>query len=534
MQGIRPIRTALSLAAVVTLSAACSSMEEEIERTQADIDAAAEQAEGLEVGQTLARDEPRLVKDRETLWLGLDERESVREIPPALQKDFAVKETFDSVIAIAEHVSLTTGIPVNVSPDAIADLAFEELREEMQERAAQSDGSQTGPLGLAGAGGQPVPGGGSDTNQIRFEADYQGDLAGFFDAVAARYNIDWRYREGRVNFFRYGTETFTIETLPGIASGATGIEGNAGEDSASTLSAQFNVQNLDVWADLRDTVTTMLSGEGLVTISPSIGKLTVTDIPANLRRVEDYIEEQNRALAKSVTVDITVVSLSLRASERFGVDWSVVTESLAENMTGTVDTGTPSNGLFSLSLDGDFGPATTGSEAFIDALSTQGDVSVVTGGSVTTLNNRPAPIRSGRTTTFLAAEDVTVTDNTTQSQLTPGEFSTGFNAKVLPHILPNNDILLEYGVNLRNLVELAEISSADGTRIQAPDIAVDEFVQQTRIGSGETMVTGGFLQDRAEINREGVGAASNVLAGGVNSERVQDRIFIIIEPVLQD
>lgn len=535
----RTTRTALALAAAMTLGVGCS-IGENVEKTEGAIDETAERTEGLETGEVIAEREPAGIAESESLYLGLDERENAREVPEALKRDFAVKETFDSVIAIAEHVSLTTGIPVNVSPDAISDLAFDELEDELESGNQGAGGNENnGALGLGGAQAPNVPGLDGESNQIKFEADYEGDLAGFLDAVSARYSVDWRYREGRVNFYRYGTETFTIETLPGIANGSTSMDGQSGGESSSTLSASFNSDNLDVWAELRNTVDTMLSEDGEVTISPSIGKLTVTDIPANLRRVGDYVEDQNRSLAKSVAVEITVLNVSLEEGENYGIDWSVVTDSIASNVSGAINTGTGAADVdgdtFSLSVDPDSGAGLSGSEAIVDALSTQGDVSVVTRGSVTTLNNRPAPLRSGRSVTYLAEREREDGDDGEDSvSVTPGTFRTGFSAKVLPHILPDNEILLEYGVDLRSLIELAQIEDGNGGFIQAPDIAVDEFVQQTRVKSGETMVTGGFLQERSSVDREGVGAASNVLAGNTASEQIQDRLFIIVEPVLQD
>lgn len=96
-------------------------------------------------------------------------------------------------------------------------------------------------------------------------------------------------------------------------------------------------------------------------------------------------------------------------------------------------------------------------DAIVKALSTQGTTTLVTSGTVTTLNNKPAPIQVIKKQKYIS--EITKTnsgsdgDNYDISTETE-EIETGFTMDVLPRILEHGRLLLMFNLTLSDLIAL--------------------------------------------------------------------------------
>jgi len=181
----------------------------------------------------------------------------------------------------------------------------------------------------------------------------------------------------------------------------------------------------------------MVSAKGRFVSSPATGTVTVTDTPAVLRRVEEFIRAQNDALSRQVLVNVRVLAVSKSGDDNYGINWNAVYQNIAKNWNVSINTNiNPIAGAGTITIQAPPGatPKTgwRGSEAMISALSEQGRVSQLTSASVITLNNQPAPLQVGQQTTYLASSTSnTVADAGGASavasvSLTPGQVTTGF------------------------------------------------------------------------------------------------------------
>src|SRR5205085_7054833 len=89
-------------------------------------------------------------------------------------------------------------------------------------------------------------------------------------------------------------------------------------------STGLSFSGLSVWSAIEASVRQMLGAAGRVVASPATGTLTVTDTPAVLEKVAEYLEEQNRSLNRQVSVHVRVLSVELEEGETYGIQWDLV------------------------------------------------------------------------------------------------------------------------------------------------------------------------------------------------------------------
>ena len=491
------------------------------------------------------------------IWLG---KSIVKVGQPTLPAVFYEQATFDRTVTslseLAERLTLRSGIPTKVTADA----------------QAVANGSAT-PATATGANGQPTaaPSGASTANTLANNAAKQrepvrisyanGTFKGLLDTVAARYGVYWKYSNGMIQFYYTDSRTFQITALPGDSNfsatvtsqaastggvsstgggggsgGGGGGSGNSGVSSNNGQNTAFTSQ-LSVYTSIEKTVVAMLTSRGKVVGSPATGSITVVDTPDSLDRVAEYIETENKNLQRQITINVTVLSVTLSGQDNYGIQWNLVYNNLATNygiqnkITAPTGTAPSSFSAGIISSNSKF----SGSQLLVQALAQQGKVRQETSASVVTLNNQPVPVQVATQTTYLASSQTTLTNTVgTSTTLTPGVVTTGFNMSVLPHVLNNGTVLLQFTADISSLEALGTVSSGTGSgaaSIQVPTVDTRNFLQRVSMKSNETLIISGFEQVDDSLTRNGVGTPGNfLLGGGVNGTTAKQIIVILITP----
>lgn len=498
---------------------------------------------------------PPSVAHEKGIWLGKD---IVKLGQPVLPSVFYEEATFDKTVAslseLAERITLRSGIPTKVTTDAL--------------RAVEGGGNTaSGAAGNAPAGmpgnGQAVPnampsrapaGAVSTSNTPAPVRIYytKGNFKGLLDTAAARFGVSWKYADGAIHFFYTDSRTFQINTIPGdstftatVASGATstgGISGGTGGSGGSSGGAgsagvtSNNSQNtgvtsrLSVYTSIENAVKAMLTANGKVVTSPATGTITVVDTPDSLDRVAAYIDNENKTLSRQVMINVTVLSVTLDDSDDYGINWNLVYNNLRQQygITSSYAATTGSN-LFTAGIIGN--SKFSGSTAVINALSKQGKVRRQTTASVITLNNQPVPVQVAKQTTYLQASQTTLVSQVGQSTtLVPGTVTSGFNMSILPHVLTNGTVLLQFSTDISSLRQIREVQSGT-SKIESPEIDTRNFLQRVAMKPNETLIISGFEQTDENLNRQGVGSARNyALGGGLKAGSSKESIVILITP----
>jgi len=388
---------------------------------------------------------------------------------------------------------------------------------------------------------------------------WQGKLDGLLDIVASSMGLSWKYSDGEVNLYYLESRTFNIYAIPsttdmrsvvqsgidaGIGSSQEGGSSGSSGSNGSGQSSQTTSVSLktDMVTDIQKSVQSMLTQKvGRLSASPSTGTITVTDTPEVLDRIQRYIDGENNAITKQVLLNVKVLSITLDDSSQFGINWNMIYKgsslggalSGSPAFTGTGDGG--SNNISASILNGNF----VNSTLLMDSLAKQGKVSVITSPSVTTLNMQPVPVQVATQTSYLARVESSNTANVgTSMTLTPGTVTSGFNMNLLPFVMQDNKLLLQYSINISELKNLKEVKSSDAedaNKIQVPEVENRIFSQKVKLQSGQTLVLSGFEQKATQANRSGFGSAYNwLLGGGVGASDKRNIIVIMISPVVME
>ena len=379
---------------------------------------------------------------------------------------------------------------------------------------------------------------GNNSNQQQVQPGiilaYEGPLPGLLDLVAGYYNVNWSYSNGTIVINRFVTKTFTLDALPGAinvaAPGATGASGGAAAAATATPLASANI---DIWTDIDNTLTSILDGQGDVTISQSSGTIVVSTTTDRMERVSRYIADENARLSRQVAVTIELYTVGLDDSSQYGLDLTAALKQI--NGMPTINLSGPTSGLtdaasMTVTL---VEPATlAGTQGIVKALSTLGKTTRVAQIPITTLNNRPANQRIALDTAYIKEVTTTVTEgsNTNQTSATTDTVTTGISISILPRIMNDGRVLLQYALAQGELLRLRNFDVGDNT-VQLPETQGLSFSQQVMMKNGSTLVLAGFDQSDADSNARGLGSPLTWLFGGSKSAtRSRQMVVIAITP----
>lgn len=501
-----------------------------------------------------------------------------KEAPNALGCDvsFAPSSAVD-LMEFAQWVTTICGLPVRVTPDALS--AVSGLASAAEGNSGQGQGSSAGaaarpgvpPLpSLPSAGGVPArsiastPTAGVRASQITDIRWSNKPVRGLLDVVTTKLGLNWKFVDGVVTIHYVDTKTFQFYAIPSATStesvvtsgttSASGVSGGSGAGGGGSGGSSSGIQGTSgssqstsivsktsITEDLEKNVKTMLTPTvGRMAMSSSTGTITVTDTPEVLARIGSYIAAENVRMTKQVLLNVKVLSVSLSDKDSLGLDWSVLYTSLSKNFGMALNTAFTGNikggsGSFAIAptAGGEY-QKFAGSSAIVKAIAEQGRVSVMTSPSVTTLNMQPVPVQVAKQTSYLASVQTTATASVgSTTSLTPGTVTTGFNMRVLPVVMNDNQLLLQFDVNLSALQQIRQVISGN-SMIEIPEVDNRIFSQKVSLRSGETLVLSGFEQRVDQGNKQGLGHADNFLFGAQGTDNKHDVIVVLITPVLLD
>lgn len=567
-KGIMVAKTAAALAVAAALSGCATSGMKAVEA-----ETVAAKATAVDLAEkAFAKVQPRpLISRSDTFWV---ER---TPLPPRVDPASQLPPVFARRVSMNEQATLPLSeVFVRLSKHPM----LSGLRYTVSQDVYESDPSRLGVnVGAAAAAGTAAPnpnanadsasrgapaaggaGAGAANANRRVEVMVSdvifkdGTFAELLDLIATKTNLAWRFDGEKVHFFRYESRIFKIDALAGAlstnstvsstGSGSTSGSGGAVSSTSSTGSSSSSSTSVktvaDLWSDVSSAIQSQLSPRGKMSLMPSTGQVTITDTPDQLRRIERYVKELNAALGKQVAFNVHVYSVESSTTDGMGLDWSLVWQSLASKYKlGFKTAGNTStlNNLFSIGVINAANGATTnfnGSNAIAGALAQVGKTSLVTSTQVVTLNNIPVPVSVTRETGYLQEMSTTVsgTSGTSQTSMKPGLVTSGFNMSLLPRVGDTDDLMLQFSMDLSDLVKITTFTSPDNkSSIQLPEKNLRNFLQRVSMRSGETLILSGFQQTMAQDTQQGV-ISPNVwaLGGGRNTSGKTTTLVIMITP----
>lgn len=386
------------------------------------------------------------------------------------------------------------------------------------------------------------------------------------DFLASKANISWKWTGEEIEFFRYETKTYTINLLPGVtnmnssvnlssetesksgsssssSSNTTGARAtnNSGAEQAGSASSSASqgvtrTSKMDSWADITKYLRPLMSSRGKLAVMETTGVITITDTPDVHRKVGQAVKSLNNVLSKQIMLKVDIYSVTLSDSDDYGLDLNLA-------FTGSDRWGFSFN-----SLSGSSGTSTgtlnfTGSNrwqagAVLKALSTVGQASIVNQFNVATLNGQPTPIGNNRKIPYISGIEVAMDANGNPMQsIETAAVYQGISMNITPKLLPNGKILIEYAMNMSDLLGFETLSTggdpATSQSLSLPNTTLNNILQRAAVKSGQAMVLSGFKQRVNSSSRRGSPTPNTpLLGGGVNAETKEQYLVVVVTPTV--
>ncbi|MES2879229.1 MAG: hypothetical protein V4713_12465 [Pseudomonadota bacterium] len=500
--------------------------------------------------QTLAARPQPVVTRTKTAWLLGESIQVVAPPSPVLTRKITYNpQAKVSLTDVAASITQKTGLSIDTS-------------EVWSFIASNNASGQTSAMAPAmpqpvvpSLSGQGMPNNQAQTNSSLFNIEYDGPVAGLLDLAANKAGVWWKYLEGRVTFFRTETKTFYIPALPNASSGRTTIASGIGGSSSSTSGGSSggattttsggtnsdSTYSVDIWKDLEKTAQTV-GGTARVVANSSVGSVTVTGTPTQIRNVEEWVKSLADGLSQQVQISITVYKVDQTAEDNYSWNPSVIFNSVSGqygfNLTApqapSVVSGTTPMNYTATVLSSATGSAAqfSGTQLAFKALSSLGKTTVVYNQSLVSLNRRAAQMQNADVEGYLAARTpsapVAVGATPLPPTLTPGSITTGFTATFIP-VVVNGKVLLSMNMTISANKGFGTGGTGDST-IMLANAGLNTFEQSTSLTPGDAIMLTGVSQQSGKSNRTGVGSPDfYLLGGGVDHTVGKQMLAIVVE-----
>ncbi len=511
-----------SLGAMVLAFAASCSISTSMDATlQRESEAATKLTEAAKEPTTVANQD--LIKVKDDIWLG-DTSEIEYEGEP-----------LPSYLETKEGITLVSNRPITL-------FEIGDMINKTTSLGVRYGAQLESEVVSKGAANKPSP---ETINQDWAEPDkmlvsYQGPLSGLLDEIASRFGIWWKYEKKEIHFYKYITKTFVVYSLPTKPSLSVTVGGTQSGGGGSSAVSLSNSAELELWANFEKSITSIIGEGAKLSMSPADGTITLTATPTDIKKVAQYINEQNARLSRQVAISVKVLQVTSVDADNYGLDLKAAFDDGVTSV-GVIGSSAASGGETGLTNGISWGltKRNWNADAAIKALSQRNNTSLVTSGTVTTLNNKPAPIQVTQKQNYIA--EMTKTNSGTDGNnydisVTTEEVETGFTLDVLPRILEHGRLLVMFNMTLSDLTALEKVEFGDtesNQYIQNPKIESRAFSQELALTSGQSLILTGYERVSSSVEKEGTGSADNSLLGGyANAEKERNVLVIILTPVV--
>ncbi|MCB1691702.1 MAG: pilus (MSHA type) biogenesis protein MshL [Pseudomonadales bacterium] len=333
--------------------------------------------------------------------------------------------------------------------------------------------------------------------------------------------------------------------------------GNQQSSSSGLVGTRITTEtDSDFWSQLDQTLSLIVGkGEGrAVVTTPDAGMLVVRAMPDELRAVEEYLRKTELIMQRQVVLEARILEVILNEGHDQGIDWAAIGELSAKHVdasgnptrllnlaqTGQTVTNPGLQGVFSAALQ------TSDFSLFIDLLSTQGNVQVLSSPRIATVNNQKAVIKVGSDEFFVTEIRVDQNNNINSSdttntdvELTP--FFSGIALDVTPQISEEGRITLHVHPSVSEVSDQTKVVSLGDRDLTLP-LAFSTIRETDSIigaNNGQVVVIGGLIRNVKEQKFASVPGLGRLPVVGNMFRQKQERqtrseLVILIRPMVAD
>lgn len=249
-------------------------------------------------------------------------------------------------------------------------------------------------------------------------------------------------------------------------------------------------------SDLKEKVEGLLTKDvGRVKVDESSNKLIITDTSAKIEEVRKIVDQIDRR-DRQVLIEAKIVQISLNDEHRMGVDW----EAIVSDYHSLKFTGQFSN-LPEGEKQGQLSIGTIANEDFailIEALDTVGSVAMLSNPSITAVHNKEARILAGATQPYVPQAGLTSPAGLSTTGESVNFIDVGARFFITPTIYPDGSLTMK----IRPEVSSVAGNAVTGTNI-IPVVETSEAETTVNIKEGVTIVIGGLIkEERSRLTKK--------------------------------
>jgi len=282
-----------------------------------------------------------------------------------------------------------------------------------------------------------------------------------------------------------------------------------------------------------------------IIVNPVAGTVTVLGSEKQHQLVQSYLDSVSSASQRQVLIEATIAEVQLSNAYQAGVDWSRIADgtgfTLQQQLLGG-NLATPPRMVVgyanATSSVGDI-------SATIRLLEQFGNTRVLSSPKLMALNNQPALLKVVDNVVYFELEsDTTVTATgpaLTTFNSTPHTVPVGLIMSVLPQVSENGMVSLTVRPTISRVLSFKNDPNpslaAAGVENPVPEIQVREMESMLQVGSGQTVVLGGLMQDEVQRDRDQLPLAGSLPAVGdafaYRDEQVKkSELIIFLKPTV--
>lgn len=297
----------------------------------------------------------------------------------------------------------------------------------------------------------------------------------------------------------------------------------SGQEASSDITTKFDS---DFWKHLETALRFLIGtgkGQSLV-LSPSTGTIVVHARPQAIRAVRHYLHSIQHSLDREVVIEAKILEVTLNRQFQSGINWAALaragsgntvlggqvgganlfntgTSSLANQSITLTPGSLPLSSLPTSAFGGTFALALNAGNfsSFIELLSTQGKVNVLSSPRIATVNNQQAIIKVGNDEYFVTGINSNVITSTAIAtannvQLTP--FFSGISLDVTPEISHHGAVILYIHPTVSKVTTQISTFTVSGQTSTIP-LAFSQIRESdtvVRALSGQVVVIGGLMK----------------------------------------
>ena len=313
----------------------------------------------------------------------------------------------------------------------------------------------------------------------------------------------------------------------------------AGQSAAELFSTAFN-QPATLPGDIKDEIV----------INTFTGTITVLATEREHRLIQQYLDSVQTASQRQVLIEATIAEVTLFDEFRAGVDWSVLTSNglsiTQEFLTGL---GSVTGGLSIAYASGDF-------KGLISLLERFGNTQVLSSPKLMAINNQTALLKVVDNVVYFtiqAQQGVSTGGGVIQPNTfttTPQTVAVGVILSVTPQVHETGQVTLTIRPTITRIISFKQdpnpaLCPTGVTALvekcipnEVPELQVREIESVLQVGTGQTVILGGLMQDDVRRERRGVPYASTLpgvagtMFGARNNETKKTELVIFLKPTV--